>query len=565
MRPWRRDEQHHSIALLVAPNASPRKRKKKTPSQLVWRHCTLFLIAAATTSFLLQHHVRWIKDTPTAATNRRTPTTATQAGARLPVLVQPDDRNSMVASSLSSFVAADATASTSRMLVDPPEGSCTISSEDTEHLYSSTSTTTLYNIHKVPTFIIAGAQKSGTTALFMMLRQHPHLLSTTKMEAHFFDRVVIPESPPELCRLRHEYLDLFTAQRILARQERLQKARRCDKNCTVFTFEKTPSYLCLDQVPEYIHRITPWAKVVIVLRNPIDRAMSQFRMQQTALQLYDRQSGTSGGSSMDRIGMGTTTMSSTFDDMVTEEIRRLRLLHLTQAPGLPMYKYAVKKASANDANATAAVSMDAHIQRLCRQRNMTCTFRTTTTGTNGSTLQDRLEQRMPQVLPHVDHRRRIQCSCLARGMYAQQLAPWLRYFALNQTLLVVQYERFVHNRVAVLSEVLNFVGAPPFSGNLVPEPNKVTKLERTSGELTRSAAAAAAAETVPTFLSKSYSPYHRHNLGDSTHGSSTGSSTVPEGVLNGTTRDYLRRFYGPYNDELADLLGEEWRNVWANS
>ena len=25
---------------------------------------------------------------------------------------------------------------------------------------------------------------------------------------------------------------------------------------------------------------------------------------------------------------------------------------------------------------------------------------------------------------------------------------------------------------------------------------------------------------------------------------------------------YLQTFYQPYNDELADLLGEEWRNVW---
>eukprot|EP00977_Amphora_coffeiformis_P012180 scaffold2997_cov182-Amphora_coffeaeformis.AAC.10 len=38
-----------------------------------------------------------------------------------------------------------------------------------------------------------------------------------------------------------------------------------------------------------------------------------------------------------------------------------------------------------------------------------------------------------------------------------------------------------------------------------------------------------------------------------------------EGVkaeMDASTRDFLRRFYKPYNNELADLLGEEWRDVW---
>lgn len=32
--------------------------------------------------------------------------------------------------------------------------------------------------------------------------------------------------------------------------------------------------------------------------------------------------------------------------------------------------------------------------------------------------------------------------------------------------------------------------------------------------------------------------------------------------LPNRTREYLHRFFKPYNDELADLLGEEWRGVW---
>lgn len=32
--------------------------------------------------------------------------------------------------------------------------------------------------------------------------------------------------------------------------------------------------------------------------------------------------------------------------------------------------------------------------------------------------------------------------------------------------------------------------------------------------------------------------------------------------MTNTTRRYLEKFFAPYNRQLSEILGEEWRNVW---
>ena len=94
---------------------------------------------------------------------------------------------------------------------------------------------------------------------------------------------------------------------------------------------------------------------------------------------------------------------------------------------------------------------------------------------------------------------------------------WMRHFQLDENLKVVQYERFLENGSAVLAEVLDFVGAPAIS------------LEDLDFE-------------------QDYSPER--------------DGPPFQGKMPDHIRDYLRRFYRPYNEELADLLGEDWRDIW---
>ena len=43
-------------------------------------------------------------------------------------------------------------------------------------------------VRKSPDFIIVGAQKGGTTALFRLLSKHPQIKPPLKKEIHFFDK-----------------------------------------------------------------------------------------------------------------------------------------------------------------------------------------------------------------------------------------------------------------------------------------------------------------------------------------------------------------------------------------
>jgi hypothetical protein len=131
-----------------------------------------------------------------------------------------------------------------------------------------------------PTFVLAGVQKSGTTSLLTYFRDHPWMLQTKRRfrrEAHFFDanyggllkeaqKLQYSEKEKSCFYLSH-YMQLFPIEEML-------------QNTTnhLYTFEKTPSYFSSRDVPSRIKQTCPWSKVVLILRNPVDRTYSQFKM-----------------------------------------------------------------------------------------------------------------------------------------------------------------------------------------------------------------------------------------------------------------------------------------------
>jgi hypothetical protein len=63
-----------------------------------------------------------------------------------------------------------------------------------------------------------------------------------------------------LCAARKQYMtETFRGTPILNPHERR------------LAYEKTPNYMFLPAVPELIHKICPWTKIVLILRNPVDR------------------------------------------------------------------------------------------------------------------------------------------------------------------------------------------------------------------------------------------------------------------------------------------------------
>jgi hypothetical protein len=113
----------------------------------------------------------------------------------------------------------------------------------------------------LPTFIIAGAQKSGTVALFIYLSQHPGVIRPFRKEPHFFDL----HYQLGLNGYRN-YFPAYWTQRFQAiRQQQ-----------PVMTFEATPDYIFHPLAAQRMAATLPDVKVIVILRNPIDRAWSHY-------------------------------------------------------------------------------------------------------------------------------------------------------------------------------------------------------------------------------------------------------------------------------------------------
>ena len=109
----------------------------------------------------------------------------------------------------------------------------------------------------LPDFLIIGAMKSGTTFLYNLLSLHPLVEPAASKELHYFDSLIEQESI-------EWYRGCFP-------QPRVVKGRR------TITGEASPSYLSHPLVPERAARVVPEARLIALLRNPVDRAYSHYQ------------------------------------------------------------------------------------------------------------------------------------------------------------------------------------------------------------------------------------------------------------------------------------------------
>lgn len=110
-------------------------------------------------------------------------------------------------------------------------------------------------LRPLPDFLIVGAQRAGTTALYEYLRRHPAVVGPAWKEVNFFD-VHYP-------RGEAWYRGHFP---IGARSRRLGS----------IVGEASPSYLFHPLGPERIRALLPDVRLIALLRNPVDRAHSHY-------------------------------------------------------------------------------------------------------------------------------------------------------------------------------------------------------------------------------------------------------------------------------------------------
>lgn len=114
---------------------------------------------------------------------------------------------------------------------------------------------------QMPHFMVIGAQKSGTSSLFAYLKQHPQIVRPIFKEPFFFDR--------HYERGLKWYGCNFPSRAAIDRLDN----RRGKKH---LTFEATASYVFGANVPVRIARDVETRKFILLLRNPVERAISAY-------------------------------------------------------------------------------------------------------------------------------------------------------------------------------------------------------------------------------------------------------------------------------------------------
>lgn len=120
----------------------------------------------------------------------------------------------------------------------------------------------------LPNFIIFGVEKSGTTSIYNYLKEHPEIYMSPIKETNFFEKDWENASPEVQAKKRNGICSL-------------------EKYCQLFEAvtdetaigEVSPNYLFhyQESVPR-IKAVLPDVKLIAILRNPVDRAYSDYLM-----------------------------------------------------------------------------------------------------------------------------------------------------------------------------------------------------------------------------------------------------------------------------------------------
>jgi len=106
-----------------------------------------------------------------------------------------------------------------------------------------------------PTFLVIGAQKAGTTSLHAYLARHPDVLTATRKEVEYFSR--------HYARGEAWYLAHFPLR---------PRTRRAVGEASATTLFHPLAH-------RWVHAFDPQMKLVVVVRDPVDRAYSHYQME----------------------------------------------------------------------------------------------------------------------------------------------------------------------------------------------------------------------------------------------------------------------------------------------
>ena len=114
----------------------------------------------------------------------------------------------------------------------------------------------------LPDHLIIGTQKGGTSSLYNYLCEHPDISPATAKEIHYFSEHI--EKGEEW------YRGHFATEAFLAARTRIRGRRP-------LSIESSPDYMFHPHTPPRAAALLPDARLLVLLRNPVDRAFSHYR------------------------------------------------------------------------------------------------------------------------------------------------------------------------------------------------------------------------------------------------------------------------------------------------
>ena len=121
----------------------------------------------------------------------------------------------------------------------------------------------------LPTFLVVGTAKAGTTSLWHYLNTHPDIFMSPVKEPQYFtfsDETCFFDGPRDMERFN----------RVVVRDWDKYQRLFLPGKAAIARAEASTWYLYFPGAAERIHRYLPHVKIVVILRNPADRAFSAY-------------------------------------------------------------------------------------------------------------------------------------------------------------------------------------------------------------------------------------------------------------------------------------------------
>ena len=115
-------------------------------------------------------------------------------------------------------------------------------------------------VRLLPDFLIIGVPRSGTTSLYNYIIEHPTVFQPLWKEVAFFSK----HYDKGITWYKSHFPSKLTKSLIISRGKDFQ------------TGESTPNCLYHPQAPKRIFEVIPKVKMILLLRNPVDRAISHY-------------------------------------------------------------------------------------------------------------------------------------------------------------------------------------------------------------------------------------------------------------------------------------------------